>query len=82
MENYVKKNLITIDNYELILYMFNDNGIYSFKTELFSNNEIVDKAETMGITNDRNKADYIYNLLVRESVFPSHLFYVIDEIIV
>lgn len=82
MENYVKKNLVNINNYELIFYLYNNNGIYSFKTELYSNNTIVDKAETMGVTNDRNIADYIYNILVRKNVFPSHLFYVIDEIIV
>ncbi len=79
---YIKKNIINTDKYILVLYMCDNMGIYSFKSVLYSCDSIVDKAETTGITDDRQKAAYIYNLLVSKKVFPCHLFYVIDEAIV
>lgn len=76
----VKKKLINIENYILSIYLYDNNGIYSFKSELVLDNRIICSAKTQGITDEYIKADKIFQILAEGCVFPAHLFNVIDEI--
>ena len=69
-----------IDDYKLIIKLYNKNGIYCFNSKLYKNNILVDYEYTKGITDKIEQAEKLFNILVDNNVFPCHLHNVIDEL--
>ena len=77
----VKEKSITIQNFKLIIYEIEENNLFYIKAELYGADfNLIDKCETPAITQDINKANSIFDILVENNVFPCHLYNVIDEI--
>lgn len=77
---YINKKSIVNRDFKLDIFLISDNGIYSFEEILYFNNNI-EKEKTFGITDDENKANYIFNVLCENEVFPCHLHYIVDSLL-
>jgi hypothetical protein len=71
-----------LENFCFIFKLFEYDGIYCFYGEVTQNGTQIENFRTPGITDDRQTADKIFDILVENTVSPTHFCYVIDEIIV
>jgi len=70
-----------LGDYCLVISMYKKGGVYLFGGYLLKENVIIDKCITQGITDNLERAKYIFDVLFKERVLPIHFHYIIDELI-
>ena len=65
--------------YKLAIKMWRKNGVYIFEGDLFEKDKILEKCITPSVTDDKEKADKIFEALLYFDVFPCHFNDVTDD---
>ncbi len=72
---------VTDGCYEVYTSLLCKDGAYSYKSALYSEGEEIDNCVTPSVTDNLKTAEEIFDVLIRNKVFPCHVMNIIDDIL-